>query len=93
MKKEWFMQDGKLVYHKQSDPTPVLDFNASLRANDQTTFGHENWHVARIPAHLLEKWAKEAGLRFDDREAVRDLIKRKLLDGENAHLRVHEGTF
>lgn len=92
-KRKWFMQDGKLVYHKQSDPNPVLESTAALRSAGKTTMGKENWHVGCIPMHVLEKWIKEAGLRLDDREAVADLIRRKLLDGDNAFLRVHEGTW
>ena len=93
MNETYFEQDGKLIVKKTSDPTPVLDFNQRLRSDGKTTFGQHNWHVARIPAHVLEAWIKEAGLRLDDREAVRDLIQRKLLDGDNAYLRVHEGSF
>jgi hypothetical protein len=95
MKEKWFTDDGKVIRQKTTDPNPALDSAKALRSNDKTTMfgGKESWHVARVDAHVLEQWVKEAGLRFDDREAVRDLIKRKLLDGDNAAFRVHEGTW
>lgn len=92
MKKRFFEQDGKLVYHKQSDPTAVVE-SAKARQRDGVLGFGENWHVGRIPFHLLEKWVKEAGLQLSDREAVRELLKRKLLDSDYKDLRVHEGTW
>ena len=94
MKKEqWFTDGSKVIRQKTTDPTAALDSAAELRSNGLTSFGKDNWHVGRIDRHVLEVWMKEAGLRMDDREAVADLIKRKLLDGDNAAFRVHQGTF
>jgi len=94
-KEKIFADDGKIIRQKTTDPTPVIESAKALRSNDKTTAfgGRDSWHVGRIDAHVLEMWVKEAGLRFDDREAVADLIKRKLLDGDNAAFRVHEGTW
>ena len=50
-------------------------------------------HVARLDAHVVEMWAKEAGVKWDDQTALRDLVRRKLLDADNAAFRVWEGTF
>lgn len=88
----WFTDDGKLIHHKQDDPTPVLGLNAQLRSAGKGVYG-EKWLVGQVPTHVVEMWVKEAGLRFDDREAVRDLIKRKLLDSDNAAFRIQPGTW
>lgn len=87
-----FKQDGKLVYHKRTDPTPVLESVKALRDAPSAPLA-DSVHVARLDAHVVEMWVKEAGLRWDDREAVRDLIKRKLMDSDNAAFRVWQGTY
>lgn len=94
MKKEkWFADGSKIIRQKTTDPTPALNSAAELRSNDMTTFGKDNWHVARIDAHVLEGWMKEAGISLHDRDAVKELIRKKLLSSENAGFRVHQGTF
>jgi hypothetical protein len=42
---------------------------------------------------VLTQWMKEAGKRRDDTEAMQDVIRKKLLDGEFNKFRVHEGNF
>lgn len=92
-KERFFTQDGKLVYHKQTDPTAALESARLLRGAPAAAPMADSVHVARLDAHVVEMWVKEAGLKWDDREAVRDLIKRKLMDGDNAAFRVWQGTF
>lgn len=92
MKKRFFEQDGNLVYHKQSDPTAVVESAKALNRSGATGFD-DNWHLARVPMHLLEQWIKQSGIRFDDRQAIQDMLKKKLLDGDFKDLRVHEGTW
>lgn len=91
--KKIFKDDGKLVIHKKTDPTAVIENVKALRQAEENKAFQNNWHLARIDKHVLEKWVKEAGLTFDDREAIRDLLKKKLLDSNNAAFRVREGTF
>ena len=87
-----FKQDGKLVVHSASDPTAALASVKLAREAPQSPLS-DSWHVGRIDAHVLTKWIKEAGLRYDDREAVKELIARKLMDGDNAAFRVKGGSF
>lgn len=89
----WGRLDDKLVIQRSQDVQPVLDENAALRSAGMDNFGKDNWCVGRIPMLVLEGWMKEAGKRWDDHEAMREVIRRKLLDGDFAKFRVHEGTF
>lgn len=94
MRKDRIFRDGtKTVYHKQTDPNPVLDSAAELRSHGTVLPMGDSVHVGRLDAHVLEMWAKEAGIRFDDREGIKALIRRKLMDSDNAAFRVWEGTF
>jgi hypothetical protein len=42
---------------------------------------------------LLNVWLKEAGVQWTDTQAVKDVLKRKLMSNEFRDLRVWEGTY
>lgn len=87
-----FTQDGQLVYHKQTDPTASLKAVEMAREATQSPMS-DSWHVGRVDAHVLELWLKEAGVKFHEKDKVREVIRKKLLDGDFAAFRVKEGTF
>ena len=90
---ERFEVDGDKLHHvRQHDFTPVLDRAALLRSEGHTGFS-EHWHIGTIPMALITQWLTEAGVSWDDTEARAEVIKRKLLDGDFAKFRVHEGSF
>lgn len=91
-KDQLFTQDGKLVYHKQTDPNPSLQAVKMAREAEQSPMS-DSWHVGRIDAHVLELWLKEAGVKYHERDKVKEVIRKKLLDGDFAAFRVKEGTF
>ncbi len=88
-----FKDDGKLVFHKQTDPTAALKSTAAIRSVEDNAFAADNWHVGRIDLHVLEHWLREAGVKMSDRGAVREVIRKKLMDGDNAAWRVRKGSF
>lgn len=89
---KYWGQDGNLITQETHDPTPTLDFVQGLKSAGHVGFG-ENRHVGRVPFFLLEMWVKEAGVSFDDQEAVKEVLKKKLLSGEFNNLRPWEGTY
>lgn len=84
--------DGKLIIHETHDVQPVLDRAAALRSAGIQGFS-DNRLVGTVPLVLLKEWAKEAGIKWDDREAMSDLLRRKLMSGEFSKLRVWEGRY
>ena len=91
MAERFFLQDNELVFHKQTDPTATLE---RVKMQRDAALDHgDSWHVGTLDKHVLEMWLKEAGLKYSGTEAVSDLIRTKLMDGDNAAFRVHEGTF
>ncbi|MDD9727241.1 hypothetical protein PVV74_17410 [Roseovarius sp. SK2] len=74
------------------DPNPVLDSVAQMKSNGLTG-NSDKRHVGRVPFFLLEMWINEAGVRFDDQDAVADVLHKKLLSGEFNALRPWEGTY
>lgn len=85
-------EDNKLIVQRVQDCEPVLDSAAALRGAG--LIGSPDMrHAGRIPAVVLEKWLNEAGLTLDQADEVSALIKRKLMNGEFAKLRVWEGRW
>jgi len=81
-----------LVVEKIYDNEPYLDEVKAIKDSGLGQTGEKRL-VGRIPLHILSQWIKEAGLRWDDHDAVRDVIKRKMLSGDFDKLRVWEGTY
>lgn len=88
----YFDDNGKLIIQETHDPTPYLEQVAALKSAGLTGFS-EHRHVGRVPNFLLEQWLQEAGVSFTDTQAVKDVIKRKLLSGEFNNLRPWTGTY
>lgn len=77
---------------QKHDAQPVLD-SVRLLKQAETPKLSENRHVGRVPFHIIEQWVKEAGVSFDNYEAVREVIDRKLQSGEFNKLRIWEGRY
>lgn len=88
----YFDDDGKLIIVEQHDPTQTLEQVAQMKSAGHVGFS-ENRHVGRVPFFLLEQWIDEAGVRFDDQDAVKEVLHKKLLSGDFDALRPWTGTF
>ena len=89
MRERWFEQDGKLVQHVVKD----VDLDRAKRLQDAPQQPvSDSWHVGTVPLIVLKEWAKEAGVKWDD-PAFKDVIRRKLLDGNFSRFRVKQGRF
>lgn len=87
--------EGLLVHRTTHDLEPVLDEARLLRDADKARMG-ESRLVGVIDPAMWEMWARDAGLSFSDPDLtakMRDVVKRKLLSGEFAHLRVWQGRY
>lgn len=86
-----FEQDGKVIVQQTHDFQPILDRAAALRSGEKTDFG-ESRRIGLVPMKLWAQWAKEAGISPGD-PAMREVIDRKMMDGDFSALRVWEGTY
>ena len=82
----------KIIVKKTHANAPYVNQVAQMKKMGIDGFG-ENKLVGRVPMHMLAQWIKEAGLDWSDNEAIRQVIRRKLLSGEFDKLRPWEGTF
>lgn len=82
-----------MVIKKTFDASHMLNDARHARETTDNSFGSDYKHVGNVDLGLLSVWLKEAGVAWTDTEAVKDVIKRKLMSNEFQALRVWEGTY
>ena len=94
LNEQWAYDDAadRLLIKETHDVQPVLDGVAALKSAGLTGTA-ERRHVGRVPFAVLENWVREAGVSFDDPEAVKEVMHRKLLSGEFSKFRIWEGEY
>ena len=86
--------DGdKMIIKKTYDATAALNDAAHAREVSPNSFASDYKHVGNVDMALVNIWLKEAGVQWHDTQAVKDVIKRKLMSNEYQALRVWEGTW
>ena len=83
--------DGTFVVQQKFNTEPYLNRVEKIRELNGGILG-ESRLAGEIPLHIVETWAKEAGIKWSD-PAMKDVIKRKLLSGDFDKFRVWKGTF
>ena len=83
--------DGTFVVQQKFNNEPYLNRVEKIRELNGGIVG-ESRLAGEIPLHIVETWAKEAGIKWSD-PAMKDVIKRKLLSGDFDKFRVWKGTF
>ena len=83
--------DGTFVVQQKFNNEPYLNRVEKIRELNGGILG-ESRLAGEIPLHIVETWAKEAGIKWSD-PAMKDVIKRKLLSGDFDKFRVWKGTF
>ena len=91
-KVSYSFSEDKLLIKKKYANKPYVANVKQMKDMGIDGFG-ENKLVGRIPMHLMADWIKEAGLEWSDTEAVRDMMRKKLLSGDFDKIRPWEGTF
>jgi len=78
--------DETLVINRQQDVQFLLDDNQRLAA--ETAHNRSDMRLAgRVPLVIMEQWMRECGAALGSKE-LNAYVKRKLMDGEFAKLRV-----
>jgi len=84
--------DSGIIVQKTYDNDVHIEKAKMLREAGVGQTG-ESRLVGTIPMHIVAEWMKEAGLSWDDNEAKKDVIKRKMLSGDFDKFRVWKGTY
>jgi hypothetical protein len=85
-------KDQNFIVEKVYDNQYYLDRAEYLRNNKLGVTG-ESKLAGTIPMHVMGMWCKEAGIRWEDLEARKEIVRKKLLSGEFDKLRVWKGKF
>ena len=85
--------DDKLIIKKTFDASHMLNDAKHAREVTQNSFASDYKHVGNVDLGLVGVWLKEAGVSWEDTEAMKAVIKRKLMSNEFSALRVWEGSY
>lgn len=86
--------DGDQLIVKQTfDGSQMLKDAAKARELSPNTFGSEHKLAGFVDLAMVNEWAKEAGVSWNDTQAIKEVIKKKMLSNEFGSLRVWEGTW
>lgn len=83
----------QMIIKKTHDASVMLKDAEQAREVTHNGFGSDYKHVGNVDMALLNIWLKEAGVQWTDTQAVKDVLKRKLMSNEFSKLRVWEGKY
>lgn len=85
--------DDQIIIKKTYDASHMLDDARHAREHAPNSFGSDYKLVGHVDMALVSVWLKEAGIAWEDTQAVKDIIKRKMMSNEFSALRVWEGSY
>ena len=85
--------DDQMIVKRTFSMDETLKDAQYARERSINAFASDWKHVGDIHPAMLTNWLKEAGVSWSDTEAVKDVIKKKLMSGEFSKLRDWEGTY
>ena len=85
-------KEDKIEVVRTFDNQPSLNRAEDLRKAKIGMTG-DNRLVGSIPLNIMAQWCKEAGVKWDDIEARKEVVKKNILSGEFDKFRVWQGTF
>lgn len=90
--REWD-EDGKIITQETYDPNPLLK-DVQLLRHQREAGGPQicdGKHVARLPLWLVEAEARARGIKWDDREAMNEMVRSMVVDRDLRQFRVWDG--
>ena len=82
-----------MIIKQTHDATQMLKDAQYARERTENSFGSDYKHVGNVDMALVNVWLKEAGVSWKDTQAVKDVIKKKLMSNEYSALRVWNGSY
>jgi len=93
IKESFKFEDDKLIIKKTHDASVAMKDAQQARELSPNSFASDYKHVGNVDMAMVNIWLKEAGVAWTDTQAVKDVIKRKLMSNEYSGLRVWEGKY
>jgi len=88
-----FNADDQMIIKRTYDANQMLLDAEYARQHSPNAFGSDYKLAAEIDMAFVDLWLKEAGVKWTDTQAVKDVIKKKLMSNEFQKLRVWEGKW
>tara|TARA_R110000744_G_scaffold206270_1_gene324873 strand:+ start:136 stop:438 length:303 start_codon:yes stop_codon:yes gene_type:complete len=88
-----YFEGDQILIKKTHDGGQGLRDAAYARIATDNSFGSDYKHVGNVDIAMLGVWLKEAGVQWTDTQAVKDVLKKKLMMSEFSGLRVWEGNY
>lgn len=85
--------DDKVIFKRTHDASHMLEDAKFSREHSPNTFASDYKLVGHVDMALLGNWLREAGVQWSDTQAVKDVIKRKMMSNEFSALRVWKGSY
>ena len=86
-------EGDNMIIKKTFDGSQMLKDAAHAREITQNSFGSDYKHIGHVDFALLGVWLKEAGVEWTDTQAIKDVLKKKLMSNEFSDLRVWQGSY
>ena len=83
---------NSITLKRSYDTDPIVEQNKIAKDMGKENFGDSKF-VGRVPMFLINEWMKEAGLKPDDTQGRKEILRKKLLSGEFDKFRVWKGNF
>lgn len=84
--------DDRLTVETVQDVEPILEANKRQFDHDDRRFKSEAFnHVARVPLVVLEQWARDKGITYQELMNNDAVMRRFLNDPDNKFLRTKPG--
>ena len=88
-----YFEGDQILIKKTHDGGQALRDASYAREVTNNSFGSDYKNVGNVDMAMLGIWLKEAGVEWTDTQAVKDVLKRKLMSNEFRGLRVWEGKY
>ena len=84
---------GQMLIKQQHNFHAVAEKAKALKSAGLDNFGNDSKLVGVIPMKLVHEWAKKHGVRMDDVHAMKEVMRKELMDSDNSGFRVWEGKY
>lgn len=84
------VNDGSVTIQRVQDVEPILE-EAKARQSAGLVGTADYWHMASLPAVLVEKYCNVHGITFAEFMANDDHVRAMVNDPALAHFRIHAG--
>ena len=90
---KWSVEDDKIIVKKTHDADILFDDVEYARVAMGNQAGADSKLVGMIDPAFMYAEAKRKGIAPHDTQALKEMVKKMMLDGEFSKLRVWEGTY